>query len=403
MLVRLRARASRRRRAAAGRRSSPTCGVKSRADGWSRIMLSMLEMGQGVDDRDADAARRGARRRLEQRDAPSGSAPTPLRQPDLRRSADDRRAATARAACGSCCARPAPAARAMLVPAAARTGVWPRAACTTDKGVVIHAGERPPRHLRRAGRQGARRCRCPRRSRSRTRRTFTLLGKDVPRLDIPDKVNGTGGFGMDVKLPGMLVARVVRCPVFGGKVASFDADKAKAVPGVKHVVADQQRRRGGGRRLLGGARTGAQGAAGHLGRRPAGHARQRRHHERSTPSWRSNRASSARKDGDADAALRPRAAQDRRGGLRGARTWRTRCMEPMNCTANVRRIAATSGLPTQSQTATQQAAMAVSGLPRDQGVRAHHLPRRRLRPARRRRLRRRRGRDVEGGRARRSR
>ena len=34
----------------------------------------------------------------------------------------------------------------------------------------------------------------------------------------------------------MLTARVVRCPVFGGKVASFNADKAKAVPGVKHVV-----------------------------------------------------------------------------------------------------------------------------------------------------------------------
>ena len=43
-------------------------------------------------------------------------------------------------------------------------------------------------------------------------------------------------FGIDVKLPGLLTARVVRCPVFGGKVASFNADKAKAVPGVTHVV-----------------------------------------------------------------------------------------------------------------------------------------------------------------------
>ena len=49
-------------------------------------------------------------------------------------------------------------------------------------------------------------------------------------------MNGTAGFGLDVKRPGMLVARVVRCPVFGGKVASFNADKAKAVPGVQHVV-----------------------------------------------------------------------------------------------------------------------------------------------------------------------
>ena len=49
-------------------------------------------------------------------------------------------------------------------------------------------------------------------------------------------MNGKAEFGIDVKRPGMLVARVVRCPVFGGKVASFNADKAKAIPGVRHVV-----------------------------------------------------------------------------------------------------------------------------------------------------------------------
>ena len=43
-------------------------------------------------------------------------------------------------------------------------------------------------------------------------------------------------FGIDVKVPGMLYASLQRCPVFGGKVASFDATKAKAVPGVKQVV-----------------------------------------------------------------------------------------------------------------------------------------------------------------------
>ncbi len=53
---------------------------------------------------------------------------------------------------------------------------------------------------------------------------------------MPEKVNGTAQFGIDVKLPGLLTARVVRCPVFGGKVASFNADKAKAIKGVTHVV-----------------------------------------------------------------------------------------------------------------------------------------------------------------------
>src|SRR5438477_606700 len=65
---------------------------------------------------------------------------------------------------------------------------------------------------------------------------FRLLGQPVARLDIPEKVNGKAVFGIDVKRPGMLVARVVRCPVFGGKVESFNADKAKAVAGVRNVV-----------------------------------------------------------------------------------------------------------------------------------------------------------------------
>ena len=67
-------------------------------------------------------------------------------------------------------------------------------------------------------------------------RAFTLIGTSVPRVDVPEKVDGSGQFGIDVQLPGMLVASVLRCPVFGGKVASFDAKAAKAIPGVKHVV-----------------------------------------------------------------------------------------------------------------------------------------------------------------------
>ena len=67
-------------------------------------------------------------------------------------------------------------------------------------------------------------------------KAFKVLGQSLPRLDVPEKVNGTAEFGIDVKLPGLLTARVVRCPVFGGKVASFNADKAKAITGVTHVV-----------------------------------------------------------------------------------------------------------------------------------------------------------------------
>lgn len=65
---------------------------------------------------------------------------------------------------------------------------------------------------------------------------FTIIGKATKRLDTPAKVNGTAEFGIDVKLPGMVYASLEQCPVIGGKVRSFDAAKAKAMPGVIDVV-----------------------------------------------------------------------------------------------------------------------------------------------------------------------
>lgn len=65
---------------------------------------------------------------------------------------------------------------------------------------------------------------------------FKLIGTSPKRVDTPMKVNGTAQFGIDAKVPGMQYAVLARTPVFGGKVASFDATKAKAVPGVKQVV-----------------------------------------------------------------------------------------------------------------------------------------------------------------------
>ncbi len=65
---------------------------------------------------------------------------------------------------------------------------------------------------------------------------FTIVGKATKRLDTPAKVNGTAEFGIDVRLPGMVYASLEQCPVIGGKVISFDAGKAKAMPGVIDVV-----------------------------------------------------------------------------------------------------------------------------------------------------------------------
>ena len=64
---------------------------------------------------------------------------------------------------------------------------------------------------------------------------FTLLGRDMHRIDAAEKSNGSAKFGIDSRAPGMLYAVIARCPVFEGKVASFDATKAKAVPGVRQI------------------------------------------------------------------------------------------------------------------------------------------------------------------------
>jgi isoquinoline 1-oxidoreductase beta subunit len=65
---------------------------------------------------------------------------------------------------------------------------------------------------------------------------FKLIGKSTRRLDTPAKVNGSAQFGLDVQIPGMMTAVVARPPVFGGKVVSLNAERAKAVAGVKDVL-----------------------------------------------------------------------------------------------------------------------------------------------------------------------
>lgn len=64
---------------------------------------------------------------------------------------------------------------------------------------------------------------------------FTLVGRSVPHLDIPDKVKGAARFGLDVRLPGMVYAVVAQCPYFRGDLLRFDAAKARAIPGVLEV------------------------------------------------------------------------------------------------------------------------------------------------------------------------
>src|SRR6202035_2722839 len=66
--------------------------------------------------------------------------------------------------------------------------------------------------------------------------TFTIVGHDTRRFEARDKATGTAKFGIDSRMSGMQFAVIARCPVFGGKLKSFDAAKAKTVAGVKDVI-----------------------------------------------------------------------------------------------------------------------------------------------------------------------
>ena len=127
------------------------------------------------------------------------------------------------------------AARAMLVAAAAQRWNVEPASCRTENGTVIHSASGRRLSYGRLA-QAAARLTPPKEVALKDPKDFKLIGKALKRLDTPEKTNGKGIFGIDVKRPGMLTAAVARSPVFGGKLKSFNADKAKAIPGVRKVV-----------------------------------------------------------------------------------------------------------------------------------------------------------------------
>jgi isoquinoline 1-oxidoreductase subunit beta len=65
---------------------------------------------------------------------------------------------------------------------------------------------------------------------------WKIAGKPMQRLDTADKLNGAKIYAIDLKLPGLVCAAIKDCPVFGGKLVSFDESKVAAMPGVRKVV-----------------------------------------------------------------------------------------------------------------------------------------------------------------------
>ncbi|HTP73553.1 MAG TPA: molybdopterin cofactor-binding domain-containing protein [Burkholderiaceae bacterium] len=128
------------------------------------------------------------------------------------------------------------AARMMLVKAAADGWGVPVGECSVASGVVTHAGSgRSARYGQLA--PAASRLTPPTEIALKDPKTWKIAGKPVKRLDTAHKVDGSQVYGMDLTLPGMLNAAIKDCPVFGGKVKSFDAAAVSTRPGVKKVVA----------------------------------------------------------------------------------------------------------------------------------------------------------------------
>jgi isoquinoline 1-oxidoreductase beta subunit len=237
-------------------------------------------------------------------------------------------------------------ARAMLVAAAA--GEWgvAESACHTEAGQVVHpiSGRRldygvlaskavliPP----------------PAVVTLKPASEWRIIGKAMPRLDLPAQVTGRIGYGIDARPEGALVAVVARCPVFGGTVRQVRDEAARAVPGVRNVVrissgvavvADTTWQALEGRRVLDiewneGELAGLN--SDDIARRMAALAQ--------------GEGREARKEGLGAAAL-----------ARAARTVEAAydlpflahaCMEPMNCAADVREDSVTLWVPTQAQAA----------------------------------------------------
>ena len=125
-------------------------------------------------------------------------------------------------------------ARMMLVSAAAKEWNVPESDCRAQNGQVLSKGGKKFFYGQLAEKAAA--LPVPKDPPLKPASDFKIVGKPVRRLDTPAKVTGKAGFGLDVELPGMLIASLAQCPVIGGKVASVDDAKARSMPGVKAVV-----------------------------------------------------------------------------------------------------------------------------------------------------------------------
>lgn len=252
-------------------------------------------------------------------------------------------------------------ARALLVAAAAERWHVDASTCRAEKGQVVHAAS--DRRLDYGAlAERAAQLPPPPEPTLKPRSKFGVIGKDLRRLDTPAKVDGSAVFGLDVRLPGMLVAQVVRPPDLGGKLASFDAKAALAVPGVvavfeiprgvaivaKHFWAAQTGRKALSIRWTPGPNGALDNAA-----------------VRALCAAAVAKGVEVRKEGDVDRAIASAGPKRTLEAVYDFPFLAHATLEPMNCTAKVEAGACELWVPTQSPTAAAEAAAKILGIAPD--------------------------------------
>ena len=266
------------------------------------------------------------------------------------------------------------AAREMLVAAAAKKWEVNPDTCKAQNGYVLHG--HPERSFR-YGELVADAAQLPipnfKEVPLKNSNDFTIVGHDTLRAEARDKVSGKATFGIDSRVAGMLYAVVARCPVFGGKVTSFDATKAKAVPGVRDVI--EFKTEGRGASTTGGVAVLADSSwAAMQGRKslevkwdegPAANESS----EELRKQFLDNAARPGkvvRNEGDAGASLA--AAAKKAEAIYELPFAAHVCMEPMNCTVHIQADRAEAWVPTQAPQWAQGVIAEAAKLPPDKVV-----------------------------------
>jgi isoquinoline 1-oxidoreductase beta subunit len=253
------------------------------------------------------------------------------------------------------------AAREMLVKAAA--GAWnvAQSDCETVSGSVRNKKDGRILTYGQLTEKAAK-LEVPKQPLTKKRSQFNLIGTPVRRLDIPDKVNGSAVFGIDVQIKDMLYGTVERPPAYGAKTISYDEKAAKKVPGVRNVVsisrgiavcADTINAAWSGKKALKAKWT--KGVEPHMDNETL---------EKEFTAYLARKGLIARNDGDVRSVL-DQAAKKVESVYHLPYLSHVN-MEPMDCTAFVRKNACDVWVPTQNQTGVLQLAEKITGLGSEQ-------------------------------------